>query len=88
MKRENKKGFGLIGTQVEFTNSEMDTLVRLEARTSNCLKSFDTEKPEFFVKKDYRFLQKVLRIIIGEYVNNEENAFEDDSIEDESDKDA
>lgn len=83
MKRENKKGFGLIGTQIEFNNPEMDTLVRLEKRITGCLKSFDTEKPEFFVKKDYVFLQKVFRIIIGEYVNVKENVFEDDSVEDE-----
>lgn len=84
MKRENKKGFGLIGTQIEFNNPEMDTLVRLEKRTTNCLESFDSGSPEFFVKKDYRFIQKVLRIIIGEYKNTEENVFEDDSVEDES----
>ena len=74
----------MVGTQVEFSNPEMDTLVRFEKRTTNCLKSFDTGSPEFFIKKDYRFLQRVLRVIIGDYVNNEENAFEDDSVKDES----
>lgn len=79
MKREEKKSFGLVGTQIELTNAEMDTLVRLQKRTNEVLESM--AKPEakinYFSRVNYEELEVVLKVLIGDYVNNTTNAFEE-----------
>jgi hypothetical protein len=79
MKREEKKSFGLVGTQIELTNAEMDTLVRLQIRTNGVLESMTKPeaKTEYFVQCDYQMLEVVLKVLIGDYVNNTTNAFEE-----------
>lgn len=76
MKREIKKAFGQVSTQNEYTNSEMDTLVQVRNRIHECIVSFNTKKPEFLVRDEYCMLQDIFDVIIGDYRNETENAFE------------
>lgn len=77
MKREEKKSFGLVGTQIELTNAEMDTLVRFRKRIHDCIQSFSDKSPEYLCKDEYKMLQDVFDVLIGDYVNNTTNAFEE-----------
>ena len=78
MQREEKKAFGLVGTQIELNNSEMDTLVSLEKRVQECRDSFDTDKKQYLKADEYILLDCVLRVIIGDFANQTPNAFKDE----------
>lgn len=77
MKTKMNIGHGRISTTHEYSNAEMDTIVRLKKRVDKCCKSFNSDKPEYLDKDEYKKLSKFFEVLVGDYVDSDENAFEE-----------
>ena len=77
MKTRIHTGLGRISTTHEYSNSEMDTIVRFKKRVDECIESFGSDKPQYLDKDEYKKLSKFFKVLVGNYVDEDENAFEE-----------
>lgn len=77
MKTKVNTGLGRISTIHEYSNAEMDTIVRIKKRIDKCCESFNSDKPEYLDKDEYKKLSKFFEVLVGDYVDSDENAFEE-----------
>lgn len=77
MKTKMNTGLGRVSTTHEYSNSEMDTIVHLKKRVDECVESFGSDKPQYLDKDEYKKLSKFFKVLVGDYVNDSENAFEE-----------